>query len=89
MPRYKLTVAYEGTDFHGWQKQEPRNQPPLRTVQGVLERVVSEVVREPVVLTGASRTDAGVHAVGQVAAFSTTRDIPIERLPAAITARCR
>ena len=88
MPRYKLTVAYEGTNFHGWQKQEPREKPPLRTAQGVLERVVSGVVREPVILTGASRTDSGVHAVGQVAAFSTSREIPIERLPRAITARC-
>ena len=88
MPRYKLTVAYEGTDFHGWQKQEPRDTAPLRTVQGVLERVVCEVVREPVVLTGASRTDSGVHAIGQVAAFTTTREIPTDRLPAAITARC-
>ena len=88
MPRYKLTVAYEGTDFHGWQKQEPRDRPPLRTVQGVLERIVSEVVREPILLTGASRTDSGVHAVGQVAAFTTTRDIPLDRLPRAITARC-
>ena len=88
MPRYKLTVAYEGTDFHGWQKQEPREQPPLRTAQGVLERIVSQVVREPIVLTGASRTDSGVHAIGQVAAFSTSREIPIERLPRAITARC-
>ena len=51
MPRYKLTVAYEGTDFHGWQKQEPKDKPPLRTAQGVLERVACEVVREPVVLT--------------------------------------
>ena len=88
MPRYKLTVAYEGTDFYGWQKQEPRNQAPLRTVQGVLEQVVVKVVREPVVLVGASRTDSGVHAVGQVAAFSTSREIPVERLPRAITSRC-
>ena len=65
MPRYRLTVAYDGTNFHGWQKQcatgdgEPRD---LRTVQGVLEQAVIETVREPVTLVGASRTDAGVHA---------------------------
>ena len=88
MPRYKLTVAYEGTDFHGWQKQEPRDKPPLRTAQGVLERIVTQVVREPIVLVGASRTDSGVHALGQVAAFSTTREIPVDRLPRAITSRC-
>ncbi len=88
MPRYKLTVAYEGTDFHGWQKQEPPGRAPLRTVQGVLEEAICKVVRERVSLVGASRTDSGVHALGQVAAFSTTREIPLERLPRAITARC-
>jgi len=88
MPRYKLKVSYEGTDFHGWQKQEPAGEEPLRTAQGVLEEAVIRVVREPVVLTGASRTDAGVHAMGQVAAFTTTRDIPAHKLPRAITARC-
>ena len=88
MPRYKITVAYEGTDFHGWQKQEPLGRLVLRTAQGVLEDAVTRVVREPVVLTGASRTDAGVHAHGQVAAFTTTRDIPAVKLPRAITARC-
>ncbi|MCE2967313.1 MAG: tRNA pseudouridine synthase A [Phycisphaerales bacterium] len=95
MPRYKLTIAYDGTDFVGWQKQEPldaqnaivpgvtayTSQTPmiestrpgrvaLRSVQGVVERAVSETVREPVELVGASRTDSGVHARGQVAAFT-------------------
>jgi tRNA pseudouridine38-40 synthase len=88
MPRYKLKVAYEGTNFHGWQKQEPRGRLVLRTAQGVLEDAVIRVVGEPVVLTGASRTDSGVHAHGQVAAFTTTREIPPEKLPRAITARC-
>lgn len=97
MPRYQLTLAYDGTDFCGWQKQEPFDPPTvgkgssplalsvvgtihhegearprvqLRSVQQVVERAVREVVREPVQLVGASRTDAGVHALGQVAAFS-------------------
>lgn len=87
MPRYKLTIAYDGTDFCGWQKQLPPDEtapPPatgedrarteLRTVQGVLERAVREAVREPVIVTGASRTDSGVHAWGQCASFLSTPD---------------
>ena len=77
MPRYKLTIAYDGTDFCGWQKQEPPdpNDPTkrttLRTVQGVVEETVREVLRESVIVMGASRTDSGVHALGQVAAFTS------------------
>lgn len=136
MPRYKLTVAYDGTDFCGWQKQLPHadskpneqtefraGDPPeifsrgermpretvvgagaaehesgsegredaqaekndatarkgddrteLRTVQGVVERAIRMVVRQPVNLMGASRTDSGVHAKGQVCAFTTIDD---------------
>ena len=87
MPRYKLTVAYDGTDFHGWQKQEPidPDAPPpkpgeeptriqMRTVQHVVEQAVRQVVREPVALMGASRTDSGVHANGQVASFLSNPD---------------
>jgi tRNA pseudouridine38-40 synthase len=82
LPRYKLTIAYDGTDFFGWQKQEPpdpagdpalgaeRPRVKLRTVQEVVERAVREIVREPVEVKGASRTDSGVHARGQVAAFT-------------------
>ena len=96
MPRYRLTIAYDGTDFHGWQRQpmddqhaqrlgvEPGGQ--MRTVQGELERAVRETLREPSLhLLGASRTDAGVHALGQVACFDTEPDAehgvgwPVER----------
>ena len=55
MPRYKVTVAYDGTAFHGWQKQEPPGEEPLRTVQGVLEEAVRRVVREPVTARRRSR----------------------------------
>ena len=87
--RYKLTVAYDGTDFVGWQKQEPPDPdapPPangeepkrlqLRTVQHVVEQAIRETIREPISLQGASRTDSGVHALGQVAAFTSIPDQP-------------
>src|SRR4051795_9522923 len=60
----RLTVAYDGTPFAGWARQ-----PGLRTVQEELERALAVVVRRPVVLTVAGRTDAGVHALGQVASY--------------------
>ena len=87
MPRFKLTVAYDGTEFHGWQRQQKPGEEPLRTVQGVLEQTIIEVVRERIVLTGASRTDAGVHARGQVAAFSCESTIEPKRLAAAVNSR--
>ncbi len=124
MPRYKITVAYDGTLFHGWQRQRASGASAeyvtcgepvevsdalvagdqrgaagsevsgaaevssrIRTVQEVLERAVREVVREAVDVVGASRTDAGVHARGQVAAFTTNTQIPVEKLPRAITSR--
>jgi len=87
MPRFRLTVAYEGTEFHGWQAQHPPDAPPLRTVQGVLGEAATEVLRRPVTLVGASRTDAGVHALGQVAALDAETSIPVDRLALAITAR--
>src|SRR3954451_12196870 len=61
----RLTIAYDGTPFAGWARQ-----PGLRTVQEELERALAVVLREPVTLTVAGRTDAGVHAVGQVASYA-------------------
>jgi tRNA pseudouridine38-40 synthase len=87
MPRYRLKIAYDGTDFHGWQRQEPKDAPPLRTVQGVVEEAVAELIGVRVDVVGASRTDSGVHAIGQEAAFTADIRVPVERLAAAITAR--
>ena len=88
--RYKLTVAYDGSGFHGWQKQQPPDQPWPRTVQAELESTLMQVLRQPgeqLELLGASRTDAGVHALGQVCHFNSNTPIPVERLCAAINAR--
>lgn len=81
-----LRVAYDGTDFHGFARQrDPVRDEPLRTVQGELERVLSFVHRAPVETRGASRTDAGVHALGQLVAFERTLPIPCEGLRRAVT----
>lgn len=87
MPRFRLLVAYDGTDFHGWQRQEPPGLAPLRTVQGELERAVRDAVGAGSPVVGASRTDSGVHAEGQVAAFTAETRIPVERLAHALNAR--
>jgi tRNA pseudouridine38-40 synthase len=66
MQTIKLTIAYDGSDFHGWQLQ-----PGLPTIQGALHDALRQITQEPVTIHGASRTDAGVHALGQVAHFKT------------------
>jgi tRNA pseudouridine38-40 synthase len=94
--RYKLVIAYRGTRFHGWQIQTVsetwKSAHPeggmLRTVQGVLSEAVSGVVGHPVTVVGSSRTDAGVHAKGQVGHFDTSAvQIPMEGLRRAVNAR--
>ncbi len=64
--RFKLTIEYDGADFHGWQRQRD-----TRTVQEVLELCLSKILRHPITVYGAGRTDAGVHACGQVAHIIT------------------
>lgn len=74
MPTVRLDIEYDGSGFRGWARQ-----PGLRTVQGELESALATVLREPVELTVAGRTDTGVHARGQVASF-TTAVLPPEDL---------
>ncbi|QIS09025.1 tRNA pseudouridine(38-40) synthase TruA [Nocardia arthritidis] len=73
--RVRLDISYDGTDFIGWARQ-----PGLRTVQGVLEESLTKVYREPIQLTVAGRTDAGVHAEGQVAHFDTSAEFDAGKL---------
>ncbi|MFN7998500.1 MAG: tRNA pseudouridine(38-40) synthase TruA [Bryobacteraceae bacterium] len=73
--RISIRLAYDGTDFHGWQVQ-----PGLPTIQGVLEEVVAEIEGAPQHVAGSGRTDAGVHALEQVAAFNLENPIPLPNL---------
>ncbi len=85
--RYCLEIAYDGWAFHGWQKQEPPDQPPLRTVQAVVESTLRHLLKQPVIVRGASRTDTGVHALGQRAQFDARPVIPLERLGNALNGK--
>ncbi|HEX8144245.1 MAG TPA: tRNA pseudouridine(38-40) synthase TruA [Pyrinomonadaceae bacterium] len=78
---YKLTIQYDGTDFHGWQAQGEQ-----RTVQGELSRVLGLIEGRSVTVHGSGRTDAGVHAEGQVASVHLEREVSPEKLRAAINA---
>jgi tRNA pseudouridine38-40 synthase len=75
----KILLEYDGTNYHGWQRQKN-----ALTIQEVVEKAIFKITGEKVKVIGAGRTDAGVHARGQVANFHTNCRIPVERLPYAI-----
>lgn len=77
--RIKLVLHYDGTAYHGWQKQ-----PDAPTIQGTLEQAVEKLCGSRVSLTGSSRTDAGVHALGQVAHFDIDCPVPTENIARAL-----
>ena len=79
--KLKLTIAYDGTRYAGWQRQRGRRQGvPRPTIQATLERVLNTILREPVTVVGSGRTDAGVHACAQVAHVATRSTVACDRL---------
>ena len=84
MRNIKLTIEYDGKDFNGWQKQ-----PNKLNIQGTIEQAIKCITGEDVELNASGRTDAGVHALGQVANFKTNSKIPIEKFAIAINSRLK
>jgi tRNA pseudouridine38-40 synthase len=81
MRYFKLTIAYDGTDFHGWQVQTHKP-----TIQGEITNILGRLTQERVALYGAGRTDAGVHALGQVASFKTLSSLSASEFQRALNA---
>ena len=84
MRNIKLTIEYDGKDFNGWQKQ-----PNKLNIQGSIEQAISQITGEEIDLQASGRTDAGVHALGQVANFKTNSQIPIEKFAIAINTKLK
>jgi tRNA pseudouridine38-40 synthase len=82
MHYFKLTISYDGTDFHGWQIQAPGKP----TIQGEIVSVLRQITQESTLLHGAGRTDAGVHALGQVASFRTQSALSAQEFQRALNA---
>ena len=84
MRRIKPTIEYDGKDFNGWQKQ-----PQKLNIQGEIERAIKDITGEEVDLIASGRTDAGVHALAQVANFKTNSNIPVEKFPIALNTKLK
>ena len=84
MRNIKLTIEYDGKDFNGWQKQ-----PTKLNIQGEIERAIELIIGEEVELTSSGRTDAGVHALAQVANFKTKSNLPVEKFAVAINSKLK
>ena len=84
MRNIKLTIEYDGKDFNGWQKQ-----PNKLNIQGSIELAIEQITGEKIELNASGRTDAGVHAFGQVANFKTNSNLPIEKFPIAINSKLK
>lgn len=82
MRTLKLTLAYDGTDYCGWQVQ-----PGQRTIQAEVERAILEITREDIRIAASGRTDSGVHAFGQVISFSTANQLPADAMQRALNAK--
>ena len=82
MKRIRLVVAYDGTQYHGWQIQ-----PGAVTIESVLNEALTQLMREPIQVIGASRTDSGVHARGNVAVFDTESQMPPDKICMALNQR--
>ena len=79
MRNIRIDIEYDGTEYSGWQYQ-----PDKRTIQGTIEKALKRISEEDIRITGAGRTDAGVHALTQVANFRMDKDIPVENLQKAL-----
>lgn len=84
MRNIKLTIEYDGKEFNGWQKQ-----PNKLNIQGTIEQAIKTITGEEIELNASGRTDAGVHALGQVANFKTNSNIPIEKIAIAINSNLK
>jgi len=84
MRNIKLTIEYDGKDFNGWQKQ-----PTKLNIQGEIERAIETITGEKVDLTASGRTDAGVHAIAQVANFKTNSNLSVEKFAVAINSKLK